>query len=59
MNQTPSLLLLILFFLCSSLSQNVLWAQEYQKDWFTPPNQVQTFISPTGFGLKKGEGYYQ
>ena len=29
------------------------------KYWFDNPQAVRYFVSPTGFGLRKGEGYYQ
>ncbi len=52
----PFLLILCLFF---SLSENELFAQKNQKDWFAPTNRTNYLISPSALGLKKGEAYYQ
>lgn len=29
------------------------------KFWFANPQSTRSFFSPNGYGLKKGEGYYQ
>jgi len=52
-----------IFFLCFlfffPLSENLLSAQESTEYWFEVPNRTLSLISSNGYGLKKGEGYYQ
>lgn len=58
MKKSPFFFLLVTYFFLP-LSGNMLLAQEEQTDWFENHHQSKYFISPTGFGLKKGEKYYQ
>jgi len=52
------LFLSIFFFCLFSLNQS-LSAQDDKENWFEVPNRTLHLVNPTGFGLKKGEVYYQ